>query len=58
MRGNALPIGHNPVLMIGADIYVWRGRSVIGIWSMWHWIGGLALNWQISLGYALEWQIG
>ena len=58
MCGNALPIGHNPVLMIGADgcvegafgdwdmVYVasdWRiGRLV---WDM-HWNGRLAEYWH------------
>ena len=41
---------------------VWRGRLVIGTWSVWHWIGGfvkdclrigrLAVNWRIGNGFS------
>ena len=60
MRANALPIGDNPVLMIGADRCV---EGAFGDWDMVHvaldWrIGFKLADWQISLGYALEWQIG
>ena len=33
---------------------------MLGIWFLWHWVGGLTLNWRIggnSLGYALDWQV-
>ena len=41
-----------------ALIDVWRGHLVIGIWSVWHEIGGLAMDWHISPGLVLDWQMG
>ena len=43
MRADGLPIGDNPVFMIGADRFV-EGPLVIGIWSVWRGIGGLAMD--------------
>ena len=45
MRGNALPIGHNPVLMIGADGCV---EGPFGDWDMVH----VALDWRIGFKLA------
>ena len=53
----SVPIG---ILMALTD--VWRGRLVIGTWSVWRWIGGfvkdclrigrLAVNWRIGNGFS------
>ena len=45
MCGNALPIGHNPVLMIGADRCV---EGAFGDWDMVH----VALDWKIGFELA------
>ena len=60
IRANALPIGDNPVLMIGADRCV---EGAFGDWGMVYvtldcGIGFELADWPISLGYALDWQIG
>ena len=60
MRGNALPIGHNPVLMIGADGCVegaFGDRDMVLV-ALDCGIGFGSADWHISLGYALDWQIG
>ena len=60
MRANAQPIGDNPVLMICADICVegaFGDRDMVLV-ALDCGIGFESADWQISLGYALDWQIG
>ena len=44
MRADALSIYVYSVLMVGAD------RCVVGIWFVWHYVGGLKRGWQHTDG--------
>ena len=49
MRANALPIGDNPVFMIGADRCA---EGQFGDWSLCQRIGRLVMDWRIGDGLA------